>query len=102
MRSRSPPGRGRPRIPTHNGPTAAATRPVDGGGWRPRALYTPGMTGVLSGAALVGVIGAGTGACASLAGKLYRAGSPGRPPQPGDPQRTDRDRLSTSVGGLTL
>jgi hypothetical protein len=42
------------------------------------------MTSVLSGTALVAAFGAVTGVCAILAAKLYRAGSPGRPRQPGD------------------
>ena len=47
-------------------------------------IYTPGMAGVVSGVALVGAFGAVTGVCAILAAKLYRAGSPGQPRQPGD------------------
>jgi hypothetical protein len=46
--------------------------------------YTLDMAGVVSGVALVGAFGAVTGVCAILAARLYRAGSPGQPRQPGD------------------
>jgi len=42
------------------------------------------MASVVSGTALVAAFGAVAGVCAILAAKLYRAGSLGKPRQPGD------------------